>query len=182
VKSAYEGLFLESIDFEPHERVWQTWAPEKCKFFMWLVAQNKCWTADRLAWHGMDHPEKCLLCDQEEETIDHIMLSFVFARQFWFNWLQQVHLQMLTPQPDVSSFLEWWREANERAPGQIKAWLNSLVILGAWTLWKHRNRCVFDGGAPSMAATLTQDEEERKRWELAGARGITYLIAQLPAT
>jgi hypothetical protein len=106
-----------SIDFEPHERVWQTWALVKCKFFMWLVAQRRCCTSDSLARRGMDHPEKCLLCDQEEETIDHIMLSCVFSRQFWFNWLQQVHLQMLAPQPDVPSFLEWWREAKERAPG-----------------------------------------------------------------
>jgi hypothetical protein len=99
---------------------------------MWLVAQNRCWTADRLARRGMDHPEKCLLCDQEE-TLDHIMISCVFARQFWFNLLQQVHLQMLEPQPGVS-FLEWWQEANERAPGLIRKGLNSLVILGAWTL------------------------------------------------
>jgi hypothetical protein len=31
-----------------------------------------------------------------------------------------------------------------------------------------------------MAAAMTQAEEERKMWELARARGITYLTAQLP--
>jgi hypothetical protein len=95
-KLAYEGLFLGSIDFEPHERVWKTWALEKCKFFMWLVAQNKCWTADRLARRGMDHPEKCLLCDQEEETIDHIMLSCVFATVL-------VQLAAASSPPDAST-------------------------------------------------------------------------------
>jgi hypothetical protein len=30
-----------------------------------------------------------------------------------------------------------------------------------------------------MAAVLTQAEEERKVWELAGANGITYFMAQL---
>jgi hypothetical protein len=33
VKSAYEGLFHGSIEFEPFERVWKTWAPAKCRFF-----------------------------------------------------------------------------------------------------------------------------------------------------
>jgi hypothetical protein len=33
---------------------------------------------DRLARRGMDHPEKCPLCDQEQETIDHLLLSCVF--------------------------------------------------------------------------------------------------------
>jgi hypothetical protein len=49
VKSAYEGLFIGSMKFEPYERIWKTWAPAKFRFFVWLVAHNKCWIADRLA-------------------------------------------------------------------------------------------------------------------------------------
>jgi hypothetical protein len=78
----------------------------------------------------LDHPEQYPLCDQEEETINHPMISCVYARQFWFNLLQGVHLQELTPQPGDTSFLEWWRKANERLPGPIKNGFNSLVILG----------------------------------------------------
>jgi hypothetical protein len=69
----------------------------------------------------------------------------------------------------------------QKVTGTDKKGLNSLVNLGAWTLWKHRHRCVFDGAAPCMAAAMMQ-AEERMMWELAGARGITYLTAQLPAT
>jgi hypothetical protein len=84
-KSAYEAMFVGAICFQPWERIWKSWAPGKCKFFMWLVAHNKCWTADRLAKRGLPHPEKCPLCDQEEETINHLILSCVFARQAWFS-------------------------------------------------------------------------------------------------
>jgi hypothetical protein len=38
----------------------------------------------------------------------------------------------------------------------------------------------FYGIAPGMAGAMLQAEEERKIWELAGARGITYLMAQFP--
>jgi hypothetical protein len=55
-----------------------------------------------------------------------------------------------------------------------------LINLGAWKLWKHRNRCVFDGVAPSLAAAFRQAEEEMVVWELAGATEITFLMAQLP--
>jgi hypothetical protein len=41
VKSAYEGFF-RGLEFEPYERTWQTWAPAKCRFFIWLVAHKKC--------------------------------------------------------------------------------------------------------------------------------------------
>jgi hypothetical protein len=74
VKLAYEGFF-------------KTWALAKCHFFTWLVAHNKFWTANHLARRGMDHPEECLLCGREEETIDHLMISCVFAREFWFKLL-----------------------------------------------------------------------------------------------
>jgi hypothetical protein len=39
---------------------------------------------------------------------------------------------------------------------------------------------VFDGMAPNLVAALAQAEEETKVWELAGAKGISSLYAQLP--
>lgn len=64
-KSAYEGLFIGSIPFEPYERIWKTWAPPKCRFFMWLVAQKRCWIADRLAKRGLYHPDSCLFVNKK---------------------------------------------------------------------------------------------------------------------
>jgi hypothetical protein len=66
----------------------------------------------------------------------------------------------------------------------LGAWkgLKSIIILGAWAIWKHRNRCVFDGIAPNLDACLSQADGERKMWELAVAKGISLLMAQLPAT
>jgi hypothetical protein len=99
-KSAYDAFFQGAIYFTPYERIWKSWAPPKCCFFMWLVAHNWCWTADRLARQGLSHPAKCLFCDQEQESIQHLLIGCVFARQFWFSLLQHVGLSSLTPQPD----------------------------------------------------------------------------------
>ena len=63
-KSAYEIMFCGSTSMAGFERVWSTWAPPKCQFFLWLVLHNKCWTADRLAKRGLPHPSSCPLCDQ----------------------------------------------------------------------------------------------------------------------
>jgi hypothetical protein len=81
-KAAYEGLFTSSVFFGHYERIWGTWAPYKRYFFLWLTALNRCYTADRLAKRELDHPERCPLCDQASETLNHIVVSCVFAREF----------------------------------------------------------------------------------------------------
>jgi hypothetical protein len=57
--------------------------------------------------------------------------------------------------------------------------LNSLIILGAWILWNHRNRCLFDGAAPNMVESLIHFGDERRVWMMAGARGLSHLMAPL---
>jgi hypothetical protein len=50
---------------------------------MWLVEHSICWTTDRLAKCGMDHLEHWPLCDQHEESINHLLVYCAFARQVW---------------------------------------------------------------------------------------------------
>jgi hypothetical protein len=47
-------------------------------------------------------------------------------------------------------------------------------------MWKHCNRFVFDGITTSLDVAISQAEEEKKTWELDGAKGISFLVAQLP--
>jgi hypothetical protein len=68
---------------------------------MWLVAQNRCWTPIRLAKRNLPHPTLCVLCNQEKETINYFLIGCVFARQFWFYFLQRLGNSILTPQPGV---------------------------------------------------------------------------------
>jgi hypothetical protein len=149
-KSAYNGLFMGSVSFGHYTRVWKTWAPPKCRFFIWLAAHNRCWTADRLANKGLNHPEKCLLCDQAEETLDHLLVTCSFLRVFWYQFFRKFGLHSLAPQPTITSFLNWWEEVLEVVSGVTRKGLNSLIILGAWTIWIHRNKCVFDGLSPCL--------------------------------
>jgi hypothetical protein len=103
-KLAYDRFFLGAVQFEPYKRIWETWAPPRCKFFMWLASLNRCWTADWLARRGLDHPIHCMLCEQEEETIQHILVSCVFSREVWFRVLSLVGLQRCTPEPGDENF------------------------------------------------------------------------------
>jgi hypothetical protein len=57
---------------------------------------------------------------------------------------------------------------------QIKRGFNSLIILGAWLIWKHRNQCVFQGNAPNIADVLVAILDERCGFQ-PGAKDLSFL-------
>jgi hypothetical protein len=73
-----------------------------------FAVQNRCWTADRLARRGITHREKCPLCDQEEETIQHLLTRCVFSRQVWLAVLSPLEIGEATPHSNERSFANWW--------------------------------------------------------------------------
>jgi hypothetical protein len=142
-KSVYRAFYIGAESFEPWKRIWKSWAAPKCKVFVWLAINNKCWTTDRLEKRGLDYPENCVLCDQEDETVQHILSNCVFTRQFWHNILTPIGLSFVASKRRDSCFAEWWRKASIRIPKSKRKGFNSVVILVAWSLWKQRNMCVF---------------------------------------
>jgi hypothetical protein len=46
-KSAYRAYLFGCVTFEPWRRLWKSWAPNKCKIFLWLAIRNRCWTDSR---------------------------------------------------------------------------------------------------------------------------------------
>jgi hypothetical protein len=62
----------------------------KVKIFLWLAFIRRHWTADRRLRHNLEAVETCLLCDQEPETIDHILCSCSFAEQVWWEVLKSL--------------------------------------------------------------------------------------------
>jgi hypothetical protein len=66
----------------------------------------------------------------------------------------------LTPQPHDELLEDWWHVASLRVPGQLKKGFDSLVVLGAWVIWRHRNSYMFNGVAPSVSAVLEMAKEE----------------------
>jgi hypothetical protein len=59
-------------------------------------------------------------------------------------------------------FDEWWEKVHMTTSAFTRRGLNSLIILGAWILWNHRNWCVFDGAAPHMVESLNPFRKWKK--------------------
>jgi hypothetical protein len=85
--------------------------------------------------------------------------------------------QLIYGQFANNSFDAWWLRTNSGVDDQTKKGLHSIIILGTWSIWNHRNRYVFDGIQPSLNSVLVSVKDEFLQWSLAGARGISNLLA-----
>jgi hypothetical protein len=88
-----------------------------------------------------------------------------------------LRLLSLAPIPGTECFMGWWEKIDKSSGDMAMRGLNSLIALGAWNLWNHRNRIVFDGLSPSVSAALCQAREEQQLWEMARAKGLSFLAA-----
>ncbi|KQJ88612.1 hypothetical protein BRADI_4g19933v3 [Brachypodium distachyon] len=95
----------------------------------------------------MQHPPRFLLCDQDGETIAHLLLGCVVSRQVW------------------SPILHRWQH------GHACIDLFTVIILVWWCVWKHRNAVVFDGLTPCAQSISHTIATEGEAWRRAGLFG-----------
>ena len=118
------------------------------------------------------------LCDQAEETIQHILVGCVFLRQIWASILRSLNFASLAPLAADTRFFTWWARYISLTPKEARKGLNTLFILVAWEIWKHRNACVFEGKRPCVQTVLREVASECNLWVLAGASALRELLTR----
>jgi hypothetical protein len=89
--------------------------------------------------------------------------------------LSSVGLQGCTPESGEEKFQEWWKTIELKVPTQVLAEFNSLVSLISWSLWKHRNACVFDSLSSAVTGIIVDIRRKATLWCMTGAKGLSSL-------
>lgn len=165
-KSAYSAFFFGSVGFPAATELWSSGAPLLHKLHAWFMLRNRLWTADRLARRGLEHPDACPLCCQEEETAEHLTMQCPFAREVWYEMLLPLRLHRFTP-TSHATMADWWCTIAAAVPKPGRKDLNSMIVLVARCLWLERNSRVFDKVASLPWTVCRKIREEWDLWRKA---------------
>ena len=107
VKSMYKGFDVSpALDF-PHRLVWNPVAPPKTGVFAWEAAWGKVFTLDQLKRRGMTFANRCFMCEEEEETIDHLLIHCKIAKMLWDLFLSIAGISWVFPHSVLHTLLAW---------------------------------------------------------------------------
>jgi hypothetical protein len=105
-RSAYLLMHHGNTTFPGTDLLWGSWAPLRVKLFLWLACRKRVWTADQRLRRGLDTHTICLLCDQENETVDHILVSCSWAKEVW--WSSCSWAGCVCSLNVAQTLQEWW--------------------------------------------------------------------------
>jgi hypothetical protein len=167
--SAYGIQFVGRIETPGLAKTWKLQAEGKIKFNMWLLLQNRWWTADRLLKRGWPHQDRCNLCDQTLESAFHLVFAYPFAKEVW-NEFSQIEPVIAELAGSAISTREWWHEIQTRCIGPGKKVSISTAAYVVWNVWNERNRRIFQDKRLSPKEVAGRVREDISQLRLAFCR------------
>ncbi|XP_074288589.1 uncharacterized protein LOC141613746 [Silene latifolia] len=166
VKMGYNWLVDDGVDVRWHHWTRNRLIVPKHAFFIWLVAHKRLLTQDRLMKMMIAARNRCLLCDTEEESIEHLFFQCSYSQRCLR--LLEEWLQVSIP---LNSIIDWWIRLRERSL------LKKQVVAAAvahlmYLIWYARNRCMLLYGLPFPVVLIKQVKE----CLLMNLRGRTLVI------
>ena len=97
VRQMYRKLmFSPPLDF-PSRSIWNPIVPPKLGFFAWEASWGKVLTLDHLKRRGITLVNRCFLCEENEETIDHLLIHCSRAKMLWDLLLATTEANLVFP-------------------------------------------------------------------------------------
>jgi hypothetical protein len=146
-KSAYAAQFAGSFTDYEWNRVWHAKVENKCRFFCWLVLQNKIWTANRITKREGTPNTICQLCYTHPKSVLHMLVQCPYSKS---DLGGRYHLGLalilqLPPANTYRCFQTWWSNMTvarvQGAHGAQEAIARiQKMIYTVWNIWKEQSQ------------------------------------------
>jgi hypothetical protein len=174
-RSGYLLMHHGVSNFPGANLLWDSWATLRVKLFLWLACRQRMWTADRRKRRGLDAHEKCLLCDQEEETANHLLVTCPMAKEIWWHVCSWARCVCTFTTVYV---MEWWEHLVLAQPARRREGTSTLFMLTCWKIWKERNSRHSITRWESVQVVLGKIKAEADMWIVVGARKLGSLCCE----
>ena len=145
--------------------------------FVWLALHDRCWTAARRKRHNLQDNDTCGACLQLPETISHILIGCIYAREVWSTLFRRWHwLGLSAGLSDDREFYDWWNWSRKQVPGLNRRAFDTLVVLTFWMLWKERNNRIFQNSNLQASDLVLRIFDEAKSWAYVGFNQLQKLF------
>ncbi|VFQ88308.1 unnamed protein product [Cuscuta campestris] len=147
----YDILRVHGVKQPWMKTIWQSYIPPRYSVTAWMALRKRLPTKVNLSFVDMDR--KCSLCNEGEETIDHLFFECTISKAIWKNIRDWLHIS-----PALSTIersMKWVCRRHGQHGDVGKLW--KLATLSTiHHIWKLRNSVYFDNQAVNKDATVCQ--------------------------
>nr|CAN72177.1 hypothetical protein VITISV_012537 [Vitis vinifera] len=129
VKSCFNSLDHSSAVPFPWRIIWSSFVPSKVGFFAWEASWGKVLTQDQLKRRGWKLANRCPLCCDEEETINHILIHCPKAKVLWDLLFSLFGVNWVIPFSVRDTLLGWLAPLKDKKRSKVML-VYSLYTLG----------------------------------------------------
>lgn len=139
--------FHQGIRLVRWRQVWTSQAPSKVKCFVWLVTKRACLTQEVLKKKEHQIVSRCFLCNETDETNNHLFLHCKITAQLWSLFLKLTDSNWTMPEHTSDLLSCWIRRGGSKTQ---KKWWRIIPACIWWTIWKERNGRCFENKTNSI--------------------------------
>ncbi|XP_050232989.1 uncharacterized protein LOC126681491 [Mercurialis annua] len=130
--------------------IWNLGGPPKLSCFIWRCATNSFVVQSNFQARNISAFATCKVCNQEDETLTHMLFHCPTSKQTWF----ASNLGIITQNMNFNSFIDWWIDvsdylANASMKGQILR-----VAYICWNICLARYALIFHQKVVDPIATV----------------------------
>ncbi|XP_074297753.1 uncharacterized protein LOC141628521 [Silene latifolia] len=118
--------------------LWNEHVIPKHQFIGWLYAHGALRTRDKLIKYRLDVDDRCLLCEQDAECIDHLLCECVYSRRV----IQSISQKMQISFP-VTNMIDC---CTQRTCTKLQQGIQAALMWGVvYHIWQQRNKSNMEG-------------------------------------
>ena len=136
--------------FKVSDLLWNNVSSPRAQFCGWLAWKGRLKTSSflqRIRVLSDEANVSCIFCNEEVESVNHVLLLCPFAWKVWAHMLNWWGLQWVQP-GTVLCLFDWW--VGTKLKKQERVIWKAMPLAVIWSIWKLRNDCIFNGNHQNL--------------------------------